>query len=71
MNYNTHQFLWNREHECHKNMTNGGPILNVCNGCISNGHEILARFTNDADAITVLLAAGFRQINDTPTQFKA
>lgn len=62
MNYNTEQSLWNNYYKFELTKPNGGARLQVSYGMVSNGYEVLARFSTDADAEKVLRQAGYTEV---------
>jgi len=72
MNYNTNKTLWQNFKTQRDAMPNGGAILNVFDGMIGCGSEVIARFSTQADAINMLKETGFKRVktDQVPVAFK-
>ena len=60
--YNTDLYLWRNQRESYLERPYGGPVLQVTEGMVSDGMQVLARFSDDRQAKKVLANAGFRKI---------
>jgi hypothetical protein len=69
MLYNCTLTIWQSAAKAYRTYPNGGPRLEVFDGMVGDGHNVLARFLTQRDALTVLKRAGFtKQVDGT---FKA
>jgi len=66
MNYNTNKTLWENLQKERSQMPNGGAVLNVFDGMVGCGSEVIARFSSQADAIAMLNSTGFQRVNHNP-----
>lgn len=71
MLYNTDKTLWENFKAERETMPNGGAILNVFDGMVGCGNEVIARFSSQSEAIKTLKATGFKRVESSaPVAFK-
>jgi len=66
MNYNTSRTLWENFKNERSQMPNGGAVLNIFDGMVGSGNEVIARFSSQADAIAMLKSTGFQRVSHSP-----